>query len=114
MKKIFFALSLMLAFSISANAQEKKINVQEDAKKDANELTQLLGLNSTQNGDFYRLFEMKYQTLVTPDLSYERKSELSRIIDMKIKASLNGEQIKKLEESTALYNRLISKPVEKK
>jgi hypothetical protein len=113
MKKIFLVLSLMLAFSMNVSAQENKINVQEQAKKDANDITQLLALNSTQNGDFYRLFEMKYQSLTTPDLSLERRTELSRIIEMKIKASLTGEQIIKLEQDAVLYNRLISKPVEK-
>ena len=110
MKKIIFVLTLMLAFSINANAQDKKMNYQEVAKKESAELSELLGLNDTQTADFYRLFEMKNQTLQGQELSPERSAELTRIIDMKIKASLTEEQIKKLEANIDLYERLISKP----
>ncbi|WP_395044266.1 hypothetical protein [Flavobacterium sp.] len=110
MKKIIFVLTLMLAFSINANAQDKKMNYQEVSKKESAELSELLGLNDTQTADFYRLFEMKNQTLQGQELSPERSIELSRIIDMKIKATLTEEQIKKLEANTELYERLIAKP----
>lgn len=114
MKKIFFALSLMLAFSINANAQENKSNAKDNAKKESLELAELVGISGTQVADLERLFEMKHQTLEIKDLSEERKTEMSRIVDLKIRASLTGEQIQKLEANTELYNRLISKPVAKK
>jgi hypothetical protein len=114
MKKIFFALSLMLAFTINANAQENKSNAKENAKKESAELAQLVGISGTQVADFERLFEMKNQTFEIKDLSEERKTEMSRIIDLKIRASLTPEQMAKLEANKALYNKLVGKQPEKK
>ena len=48
MKKIFFALSLMLAFTINANAQENKSNAQENAKKESLELAQVKRFKSAE------------------------------------------------------------------
>ena len=114
MKKIFFALSLMLAFTINANAQENKSNAQVNAKKESLELAQVVGISGTQVADFERLFEMKHQTLEIKDLSVERRTEMIRIMDLKIRASLTSEQMTKLEANTALYNKLIGKQPEKK
>jgi hypothetical protein len=114
MKKIFFALSLMLAFTINANAQENKSNAQENAKKESLELAQVVGISGTQVADFERLFEMKHQTLEIQDLSVERRTEMLRIVDLKIRASLTAEQMAKLEANTALYNKLVGKQPEKK
>jgi hypothetical protein len=113
MKKIFFALSLMLAFTINANAQESKVNVQELAKKESAELAQLVGLSESQTTDFKQLFEMKHQTLSSQQLSAERRAELTNIMDRKIRASITPEQMKKLEANTELYDKLISKSVKK-
>ena len=112
MKKIFLIFTLLFAFTVSVNAQEKKpaaaqkIDAKVEAKKDADDLSRLLNLNSTQNADFYRLFEMKYQ-LLQENLSEERKAILSRDIEAKIKASLNADQIKTLVDKKDLFNRLI-------
>jgi LAS superfamily LD-carboxypeptidase LdcB len=120
MKKIIAVLTLLLAFTINANAQNKKsttaVKVQdkkeltsvEKGKKDAEELTAYLGLNDTQNADFYRLFEQKHRTLEDKNLSVERKKEVSRIIEAKIRASLDGDQIQKLEKNPELIERLIN------
>ena len=63
MKKFIAALTLMLAFTINANAQEKKeLTSAEKAKKEATALSQYLGLNETQTADFERLFEQKHRT----------------------------------------------------
>lgn len=114
MKKIFFVLTLMFAFSINAAAQEKKASYQETATKESKELAELIGLNENQTTDMYRLFEMKNQTFEIKDLSIERKEAMSNIIDMKIKASITAEQIKKLEANQEFYNRLIGKVEVKK
>lgn len=56
MKKFIAALTLLLAFTINANAQEKKeLTSAEKAKKEATALSQYLGLNETQTADFERL-----------------------------------------------------------
>lgn len=113
MKKIFFVLTLILAFSINASAQEKRTVIQELSKKDSAEVTSLLGLNETQSADLYRLFEMKNEAVSNESLSDERRAELNRIIDLKLKASLTPEQIATLESKTELYARLIGKKLSK-
>lgn len=123
MKKLIAALTIMLAFTINANAQDKKsataaekaksesINKQftavEKAKKEATELTLLLGLSDTQNADFYRLFEQKHRTLES-NLTPERKAELARVIEAKIRASLDENQMGKLEKNPELLQKLIN------
>lgn len=117
MKKLIAVVTLMLAFSINANAQDKKVAVKEmtnqlspeiASKKDAGELSEYLGLTETQNNDFARLFEMKHWTLQDKSLSEERKTEMRRIVDSKLRASLNDEQISKLEKNPALLKKLVN------
>jgi hypothetical protein len=117
MKKLITVVTLLLAFSINATAQEKKAVTKEvteqlspeiAAKKDAGELTEFLGLTETQNTDFARLFEMKHTTLQDKSLSQERKTEMSRIVDLKLRASLEEDQIKKLEENPTLLKKLVN------
>ncbi len=106
MKKLIFVLTLLFAFTINANAQEKRTSVEENATKETAMITQTAGLTKTQSEDLYRLFEMKYRTLEDPSLSVERKEEFLKIVMLKIQASLNEEQMKKLEADTALMDRI--------
>ena len=100
---------LLFAFSINANAQDKKSTTSlEKGKKEANELTQYLGLDETQNANFIRLFQQKHSILETPDLTEERKRELTRVIEAKIRASLDAKQTDKLEKNPELFKKLIN------
>lgn len=118
MKKLLFIVTLVFAFGFSANAQDKKASAtttigpkvapEVAAKKDADDLKALLSLNEDMRLAFYNLFEQKYQTLATPNISAERKEVLKTVIDAKIKATLNATDMAKLETNQALYNRLIN------
>lgn len=109
MKKLIAVITLVFAFSVNANAQDKKIvSGAEKAKKEAAELTQFLNLGETQSNDFFRLFENKYRTLEQSDLSAERKVELSRVIEAKIRASLDEKQMDKLDKNPELLKKLIN------
>jgi hypothetical protein len=109
MKKLIAVVTLLLAFSINANAQDKtELTSTDKGTKEAAMLTEYLGLNETQNADFARLFIQKHTTLEDKTLSAERKQELSRVIDAKIRASLDGEQIEKLEKNPELLKILIN------
>ena len=109
MKKIIGALILLLAFSINANAQSKKSQTASDkAKKETAELTQYLSLDQTTSDNFYRLFEQKESVLETKDISAERRAELSRVIEAKIRATLDAKQTERLEKNPELFNRLIN------
>ena len=106
MKKIVALLTMLLAFTISANAQEAKSSSAESAKRDVQLASEALGLKSNQQEDFFRLFEKKHDVLLNPNLSADRKSEMSRIVGLKIKASLSEEQLAKLEANPELLKKL--------
>lgn len=109
MKKFIAALTLILAFSVNANAQDKKeLTSAEKGKKDAVALAQYLDLNETMTADFERLFEQKYRTLEDKNLSQERRAEVSRIIELKIRATLTDAQMEKLQANKDLFKSLIT------
>ena len=124
MKKLIAAVTLMLAFSINANAQAKKTAVkdvknvkeltaepldpQTASKKDAGQLGEFLGLNDTEIMNFQRLFEMKQTVLQDKNMSEERKTEMRRVVEAKIRATLDGNQMQKLESNTELFKKLLN------
>ncbi|WP_396194552.1 hypothetical protein [Flavobacterium sp.] len=109
MKKLIAALTLLLAFTINANAQDKKdLTTAEKGKKEALALSQYLGLNETQTADFERLFEQKHRTLEDKNLSQEKRDEVARIIEMKIAASISDDQMTKLRQNKELLKELIT------
>jgi hypothetical protein len=107
MKKIFFVFAFFLAFSFSMSAQEKSApTAQESAKKDAVELANLVHLDAQMTENFFRLFETKYQILEDKSLSAERKAELEKVMEAKIRATLTEKQMSILEANKELYTRL--------
>lgn len=108
MKKIIAVIILIVAFSINANAQGKQaLSSADKGKKEAAELTLYLKLNEAQNADFERLFEQKHRALEVPDLSQERKDELAKVIEAKIRASLTIKQTEQLVRNAELFKKLI-------
>lgn len=112
MKKIIAVLTLLLAFSINASAQDKSgyvgLTNTEKANKQASELSEYLGLDKTMQTNFASLFEYKFQVLNDKLATQERKTEMSRIVEAKIRGSLDGTQMEKLEKNPDLLNRLIN------
>ncbi len=112
MKKIFAVLTLLLAFSISANAQEKSGYVGMDAaakgKKQAAELSEYLGLNDTMNQNFAMLFEQKFIVFDDKNVTPERRAEVTRVIDAKIRGTLDQNQIERLEKNPELLQKLLN------
>jgi hypothetical protein len=112
MKKIIALLTLLLAFSINANAQEKAgyigLNSTEKAAKQAAELSEFLGLEDTMKENFAKLFEQKFQILENKEITEERKKELSRVIEAKISGTLDSDQMERLKKNPELLNKLIN------
>lgn len=120
MKKLFAAVTLMLVFSLTVNAQAKQAvtkNVKETtqtftpevaAKKNADELSQFLSLKENETDNFERLFKMKQDILQDSNMSEERKTEMRRVVESKIRATLDGEQMEKLEKNPELFKRLLN------
>ena len=106
MKKLIALLTFFFAFAITANAQDRKVSPEEAAKLDAYKMSEVIGLQGTQQDDFIRLFVMKHRVMNDPAMSEERKKETSRIMEMKLQASLTPEQMQKLNANPELYARL--------
>lgn len=120
MKKIIIASLLMFSFSVSVNAQSKKKTVITDtkevviltpeqaAKKDALAISEYLGLDENLRIAFTGLFEMKHEVMQSSSETVESRREMSRIVGLKIEASIDSNLLGKLRENTALYNQLLS------
>ena len=120
MKKIIIASFLMFSFSITINAQSKKKTVvavtkevvsltpEQAAKKDAVAISEFLGLDENLRTAFTGLFEMKHNVMQSSSETVESRREMSRIVGLKIEASIDSNLLGKLRENTALYNQLLS------
>ncbi len=120
MKKIIIASFLMLSFSLSVNAQSIKKNVvaktkevvnltpKQAAKKDGVAISEFLGLDENLRTAFIALFEMKHNVMQSSSETVESRREMSRIVGLKIEATIDSKQLEKLRGNTALYNQLLS------
>lgn len=109
MKKIIAALTLFLAFSINANAQDKTaLSPEAKGKNQALELTKFMNLSEDYTNGFTALFIEKFTVLDNKNTSPERKAEMLRVVEAKIRASFDAKQMEKLEKNTDLFKRLIN------
>ena len=120
MKKIIIAGIFALAFSVSASAQSKKevvksnkievvsMTTEQAAKKDGVAISEFLGLDETKTEDFIRLFIMKHEVMQDKSGTIESRREMSRIVGLKIEASIDSKKLEKLKSNTELYNQVIS------
>lgn len=117
MKKIIAAVALLFAFSISANAQEKKVTIKETASKeaiapdvagknDAKVLFDLVKLDDKEFQIFIDLFTTKHKILAEQNLSQERKTELARVMDAKIRATLSADRMDLLDKNPEVLKKL--------
>ena len=120
MKKIIISCLLMLAVSVNAIAQNKKkittvetnevvkLTPKQAGKKDGAAIAQFLGLDENLTIAFSNLFEMKHEKMQNSNETNESKKEMSRIVGLKIKASIDSNQFEKLKANTSLYDQLMS------
>ncbi|MBD3583385.1 hypothetical protein [Flavobacterium selenitireducens] len=106
MKKILFIFAMMLAFGVSAQAQEKKASAASKGRQEAVELADFLKLNSTELENFSKLFQMKHEMLADPSVTAQKKKEVPVIMEKKIEGSLDGNQVEKLRANKVLWEKL--------
>lgn len=117
MKKLIAVLTLFLAFNVTANAQDKKamtssntaspeMSALDKGRKEATELSEFLSLDKTTTENLTRLFEQKHTYLDDKNLSPERRVETSRVIDAKLRATLDTKQMDKLDKNPALLKKM--------
>jgi hypothetical protein len=94
MKKLIALATLLFAFTLSANAQDKKVIVPEEvAKKDLTTLIQKLNINEDLQRDFYTLMVMKHEQLQkNPNMSAADKEKMGKRIEAKMISALNDTQ----------------------
>ncbi len=97
MKKFVAALTLFLACAFSASAQEQKLTADEKAKIEAHKLSETLGLQGKQQEEFIVLLVQKHRATADPQFSVERKSEMARLVDERLRTILTPDQLRKLE-----------------
>ncbi len=108
MKKIIASLVLGLGFVVSANAQTENTEVVavSKSKTEALELQKLLGLSDDLTLSLTQLFNMKAEVLDNPAVAEDKKTEMARMVGLKIQASLTPEQHQKLMKNQEVYLRL--------
>lgn len=108
MKKIITLVIMVFAFAFSANAQEKK-SIQEAASQDVAKLAKVAALNDENiKLGLHQLFESKHEALSIEGLSDERKKELARVVEAKIRASITAEENAKLDKRPELLKELLN------
>ncbi len=110
MKKLLQILLFVFAFTMGANAQEKReLTPAEKAKQNVLELSQAIDTNG--NDQFFvmmqNLFTEKHQALSKKGITEAEKSEIYKNIDMKMRATFSENQIQQLMNQPGLYDRLI-------
>ena len=107
MKNLLGALVLFLAFTVNASAQEsfKKVDEKIEAKSNLAALSEVVPVQGTMSEDLFRLFEYKYRNL-NENLSKERKVELAKVIELKLRATLSESQMKSIESKPGLLKKL--------
>ncbi len=106
MKNIVAIVTFFLAFSITANAQDKKASAESLGRKDAIELVNFLKLESKQLDSFTALFVKKHTMNADNTISQEERNSVPMIMEKKIEASVTDEQMKKLRANPALLKKL--------
>ena len=68
-------------------------------------LSEVVPVQGTLSEDLFRLFEYKYRNL-NENLSAERKVELAKIIELKLRATLSATQMQSIEKKPGLLQKL--------
>lgn len=106
MKKIIALVTFLLAFTINASAQEKKLNSFQAADKDMKALTSKVSIPETLQKDLLTLMRMKHQTLLDDSLSKEQKQEALKGYERKLMSGLSPDQRKELAKYPDVMNQL--------
>ena len=119
MKKIIAAGILVLAFSVSATAQNKKETVTKEkseivlmtpevaAQKNITDLTSFVSMTSEMKAMLTSLFTTKYK-MIAAEQTEQNKTYVANIITKKLEATLDAATYKKVRENETLFQSLIN------
>ncbi|WP_309642604.1 hypothetical protein [Flavobacterium sp.] len=106
MKKIIAVVTMLLAFTVSVNAQDKKVSSQEAAQKDIAALSSKVTISETLKQDLLTLMVMKHDALSDATLTKEQKENASKGFEHKLLSGLSKEQREVLLKDPALLKKL--------
>ncbi len=105
MKKLIALVTMVLAFTVSAQAQDKKSAHNEAAQKDVAALIEKVQVDQTLKQDMYTLMVMKHEMLATAKTPAD-KQKVSDMIEHKLLSGVSKEQRKALTDNPALLKQL--------
>ncbi len=106
MKKLIAVVALFFAFTVSANAQDKKnVDSSEAAKKDVAALIEKITITENLKKDFYTMMVMKHDELAQAKTKAE-KDNISTFYERKVMGGLDKEQRQTLTNNPALLKQL--------
>jgi hypothetical protein len=120
MKKIttLFAIVFFASLSLNAQSQKKEIatatiipeelSIEDKAKADTKALRNFMDMDDKMAQALTGLFAYKHKNLAAKDLSEAGKKDIYRIIDAKLKATFNNDQILSIQKEPGLYDKLIT------
>jgi hypothetical protein len=106
MKKIIAVVTLLLAFTINANAQEKKVTNNQAAKNDITALASKVKISEILQADLVTLMTMKHDVLSDNTLTKEQKENALKSFEHKLMSGLSPEQRTELAKYPALMKQL--------
>ena len=106
MKKIIAVVTMLLAFTVSVNAQDKKVSSQEAAQNDIAALTSKVTISETLKKDLLTLMVMKHDALSDATLTAAQKENASKSFEHKLMSGLSKEQREVLLKDPALMKKL--------
>jgi hypothetical protein len=106
MKKVIALVTLLLAFTINVNAQDKKMSAQESAKNDIMALAAKVKISESLQKDLTTLMIMKHETMSDATLSKEKKENARQAYEHKLMSGLTPEQRNQLAKYPDLLKQL--------
>lgn len=106
MKKLIAVVTMLLAFTVSANAQQdKKAAIEQAAQKDVAALIEKITIDQSLKQDMYTLMVMKHEQLAQAKTKAE-KDKVSAMMEQKILSGLDKEQAQAMKNNPALLKQL--------
>lgn len=106
MKKLIAVVTMAVAFTVSAQAQDKKAaNYNDAAQKDVAALVEKVTIDQTLKQDMYTLMVMKHQMLAEAKSPAE-KQKVTDMIEHKILSGVSKEQRQTLTNNPELLKQL--------
>lgn len=106
MKKVIALVTLLLAFTMNVNAQDKKMSAQESAKNDIMALAAKVKISESLQKDLTTLMIMKHETMSDATLSKEKKENARQAYEHKLMSGLTPEQRNQLAKYPDLLKQL--------